>query len=193
MRTETVNIYKFSELSESAKEKARDWYRDGDLDYDWWGAVYELATTAGKMLGISVDNIYFQGFYTQGSGACVTGSYSYNKGWKKELEKEFGSTLLEEIVVIGKELQAVQSKAFYKLSATLSYQRNSYSSISVEHEDRWAEDDEEQELRDALKSFEHWVFSKLEQEYEYLTSDEVVDESIEANEYEFYEDGSIAF
>lgn len=193
MRTETDTIYKFNELSESAKEKARDWYRDGCLNYEWWDAVYELATTAGEMLGISIDNIYFKGFYVQGSGACVTGSYSYNKGWKKKLEKEFGGTLLEELVAIGNELQAVQSRAFYKLSATLSHQEDSYSSISVEHEDRWAEANEEQELKDALESFEHWVFRKLEQEYEYLTSDEAVDEAIEINEYDFYEDGSIAF
>lgn len=32
MRTETVTIYKFDELSDRAKEKARDWYREGALD-----------------------------------------------------------------------------------------------------------------------------------------------------------------
>jgi len=36
MRQETVthNIYKYDELSEQAKEKAREWYRQGDL-YHW--------------------------------------------------------------------------------------------------------------------------------------------------------------
>lgn len=30
MRTETTNIYKFDELSDEAKEEAREWYRDSD-------------------------------------------------------------------------------------------------------------------------------------------------------------------
>lgn len=28
MRTETIVVYKFNELSDDAKEKARQWYRD---------------------------------------------------------------------------------------------------------------------------------------------------------------------
>lgn len=33
MRTITVNVYKFNELSDTAKEKARAWWRDG-IDFD---------------------------------------------------------------------------------------------------------------------------------------------------------------
>ena len=35
MRTATVNLYQFAELSDEAKERAREWWRDG-LDYPWW-------------------------------------------------------------------------------------------------------------------------------------------------------------
>ena len=34
MRQQTVNLYQFSELSEDAKENAREWYRQ-NLDYPW--------------------------------------------------------------------------------------------------------------------------------------------------------------
>jgi len=34
MRQETVNIYTFDELSDEAKERARDWYREGE-DFGW--------------------------------------------------------------------------------------------------------------------------------------------------------------
>ena len=34
MRNETITLYQFHELSEKAKEKARDWYREGDI-YHW--------------------------------------------------------------------------------------------------------------------------------------------------------------
>ena len=34
MRTEQINIYTFDELNDSAKDKAREWYRQ-NLDYPW--------------------------------------------------------------------------------------------------------------------------------------------------------------
>lgn len=47
-------------------------------------------------------------------------------------------------------------------------------------------------LIEALTDFNSWIFKSLEKEYEYLMSDESVDESIKANEYEFTEDGERA-
>jgi hypothetical protein len=35
MRTETIRIYKFNELSDTAKENAREWYKQ-DMDYPWF-------------------------------------------------------------------------------------------------------------------------------------------------------------
>jgi hypothetical protein len=34
-----------------------------------------------------------------------------------------------------------------------------------------------------------WMYRQLEAEYEYLTSDEAITETIRSNEYEFTEDG----
>lgn len=48
------------------------------------------------------------------------------------------------------------------------------------------------EVTKALRDFNRWIFRRLQDEYEYLTSDEQVEESIRANEYEFTEDGTIA-
>ena len=35
MRTATVELYQFNELSDEAKERAREWWRE-NLDYPWW-------------------------------------------------------------------------------------------------------------------------------------------------------------
>ena len=35
MKTATINLYQFNELSDDAKERAREWWRDG-LEYFWW-------------------------------------------------------------------------------------------------------------------------------------------------------------
>ena len=36
-----TTVYQFDELSEDAREKAREWYREGALDYEWYGCVFE--------------------------------------------------------------------------------------------------------------------------------------------------------
>ena len=84
-------VWFFNELSDRAKEKARDWYREGALDYDWYDSVYEWAEQAGKYLGIDVNqkpvklmngktrfdpSIWFSGFYHQGSGSA------YDAAWR---------------------------------------------------------------------------------------------------------------
>jgi hypothetical protein len=48
------------------------------------------------------------------------------------------------------------------------------------------------EVASVFESFNNWIFSSLRKEYEYLSSDEAVYESLLSNEYEFNEDGSKA-
>lgn len=42
-----TTVYDFDELSDEAKEKAREWYRDGALDYEWWDYIFEDAARIG--------------------------------------------------------------------------------------------------------------------------------------------------
>ena len=53
--THTIQSYKFSELSDEAKEAAREWFRRGALDYEWWDFVYEDAARIGlKITGFDL-------------------------------------------------------------------------------------------------------------------------------------------
>lgn len=47
MRTKTIQLYQFTELDDTAKERARQWYREGALDYDWWEYLYDDAKGVG--------------------------------------------------------------------------------------------------------------------------------------------------
>ena len=38
-----TTVYQFPELSDAAKEKAREWYRTDHPDWEWWDGVYEIA------------------------------------------------------------------------------------------------------------------------------------------------------
>lgn len=47
----------------------------------------------------------------------------------------------------------------------------------------------EKELTQILRDFANWMYKSLETEYYYQTSDEACKETIEANDWEFTEDG----
>src|SRR3954466_15035963 len=97
--TTTQTLYKFGELSEDAKEKARQWYREADDGDNFWSeSVIEDAATIADLMGIDLRQrpvklmnggtryepaIYWSGFWTQGSGACFEGTYTYKKGSAK--------------------------------------------------------------------------------------------------------------
>lgn len=204
--TREITVYQFDELSDKAKEKAREWYRAGQLDYDWWDSVYDDADKIAAIIGIDIDHkdkhtpaIYFSGFCSQGDGACFEGSYRYKKGWRKELaEYAPKNEHNAEIWQIAEALQAVQARQFYKLEATCRhhghYQHSGCMSVDVGHADDRYRDvgDAEDELRDDLRAFAGWIYDSLESEHDWLTTDEQVDESIRTNGYEFLENGSLA-
>lgn len=196
---QTVTVYSFNELDESTQAQVLGNMRDINTDYAWWNYTYETMTTVGKMLGINIDNIYFSGFYSQGDGALFTGSYSYNKGWRKALSSEFGGEWLKVLIAIGETLQAIQAPMFYKLSASVTqsghYNHSGCTAFNVYYDGDYLtsekQEQAETDLIQALREFMDFIYCQLEKEYDYLVSDEAVIESIESNDYEFLENGSI--
>jgi hypothetical protein len=219
MRVETITkeLYKFEELSEEAKETARNWWREAELglgiDHE---CTFDDAVRMGALLGIEISTyprnnpkaekspvIYFSGFSSEGNGACFEGFYRYAKNAPATIIAETGAGREDasrgdrELLRIARELQAVQKKYFYKLTASMKHRGHYYHSgcMSVDVElsdDRYrdvgtAEDDIKQLMRD----FADWIYDQLEAEYDYRMSDEAVDESITANEYEFDINGHI--
>ena len=182
MREITVKAYKFDELSDDAKKRALNKFRYINVEYDWWtdGAYYTIRT-AGKLLGLDIDGIYFD----TDSYCIFDASYEYVRGAAKAVKAEFSrATDLHEVA---RDLQALQRRHFYSLSCNVASQRdtNSYQCF------RFGEDYECEDLGDIIDDFAHWARVLLRDEYEYLTSDEAVKETIEANEYEFTEAGKL--
>ena len=50
----------------------------------------------------------------------------------------------------------------------------------------------EDEITECLRDFANWIYKQLERDYDYQNSDDAVAETIEANDYEFTEDGERA-
>lgn len=217
-RTIETPVYKFDQLSEEAKASALDKNRDWNVGHNWWEHVYEDAIKIAGCLGIVIDtrkgggrdpSIYFSGFSSQGDGASFEGSYSYQKGCANLLkmeapeyyrDKELGAWVKvennAELHRICKALIAVQKKHFYQLQAQVSayghYNHSGCTRIEVTHaEDKYRDIGEaEEEVAQLLRDFMDWIYSSLEKSYNWLTSNEAVAESLQANEVEFDVEGN---
>jgi len=204
-----TTVYRFDELSDAAREKARAWYREGGLDYDWYDTVYEDFQRIAEILGLNLKTrtvrlmgggtrqdpcIWFRGFSSQGDGACFESWYSYRKHAPRRI-REYAPQDTE-LHRIADALQAIQCRNFYQLRADASHRGHYYHeycmAISVERDSPTAQDmtvDAEETIIEALRDLARWLYRQLEREYDYLSSDEVVDEAIIANGYTFTEAG----
>ena len=204
-------VYTFDELSDRAKEKARDWWREG-FEFDSHAeCVIDDAATVADLFGLDIrqrrvntpmhpthkwgyaPSVYYSGFSSQGDGACFEGRYQYKKGALAAVKAYAPQdTDLHGIV---KALQDAQRKAFYKLGANTAHRGHYYHSgcMSVDVcnlDDRWRDIGTlEDDVRDALRWFADWIYKQLEEAYNFKTSDEIVDEHLAANGYTFTEDG----
>jgi len=204
MRTVETKVFQYDELDDRAKKKAREWYTGLGLHDDWWEGVYEMAETAAKLIGIELEYrsaknmrgepikgqpcIWFSGFSSQGDGACFEGTYRYAKGSRKAVRTEFPTDTDLHKIVDG--LYELQKSHWYRLWADVKHRGHYYHSLCTTIDtDGFNEGESDEDLKELLRDFMHWIYSALERENDYLTSDEAVEESIRANEYEFTEDG----
>ncbi len=211
--TQCRTVYSFDELDESAKSRARDWYRE--LEAQEWDpeSTLEDAAEICDILGIELSThpvklygggtrhdptIHYSGFYSQGDGASFEGMYRYKAGAGKAIRQH--APVDAELHRIADELQRIQRAWFYRLVATVSPGRNNSSheySVDIDVQ-AWDSQDNAREVStaaseavtEALRDVMRWIYRQLEQEYEYRLADEQIDESIRANEYEFREDGT---
>ena len=196
MKTKQVNIFKFNELSDNAKESARQWWREGGLDSEWYEYTIDKTDNALEMIGFNNIKISFSGFCSQGDGACFTGNYEYQKGALKDVKEEFPQW--EALHELTEQLQLINRRYFYQLAFKLEHSgRYSHeNSVTVDYVERLdgfeINGDVElfEELQCIVREFMQEIYIMLESEYDHLTSDEQVDEAITINEYEFDENGS---
>lgn len=192
MRQETTTIYTFNELTPDMQQEVLDSCRDFNTDYGWHEFIYDDAQAVFEILGFDFQDkqrFYFSGFCSQGDGACIAlAKYSYNKGMVKQI-KEYApqDTELHEIA---QRLQRLQAGAFYTITADIRhsgrYHHERAMSIDSECErGSFAESD----FKDIVSDLCLWLYKQLETEYDWLTSDESIKETIILNEYEFTAEG----
>ena len=163
MRTIEVKLYSFDELSEEAKEKAINNLRDINVDYNWWDCTYDDAAQIGlRITEFDLDHKSISGKFID-SAPAVAEAILAEHGKICETYKTAKSFLSDLDELTGK-----------------------YPNI---------EDCPEDEIEALEDDFLHSILEDyriiLDNEYDYLTGEEAIIETIEANDYDFTEDGKI--
>jgi hypothetical protein len=185
-------------VSDELKQELLEQYYDINVQYDWWDCVYDDFKTDMAEKGVYVDNIYFSGFWSQGDGACFEGSVyvadfakfmdAHDLSSRYPASKFFAdhSELRLDIAKVNRHYchENTVDVSIYDITG------NPYDEGTT----RWDIYDTMQTLfetevelltldcEEIVKNYMQNLYSKLNKEYEYLTSEEVVWETIVANE-----------
>lgn len=192
MREILKTYYDLEDIEKEAINENRNINVD---DVDWFDSVFDDWQTRLEEIGFTNAKIYFSGFWNQGDGA------SFDADIDNDL-------VVAHLVEMGR-LSKTEAESILKLqdSFELKIRRNSYANhyshkrtryVNIEY---WDMDNEEQETR--VERFAEQVellrlelsddiYSALSEDYDYLTSDEMVYDTLKANNYYFESNGKIA-
>ena len=167
MKTIEIKLYKFSELSETAKENAIKNCSDINVSHDWWDGVYEDAENIGlKITSFDLDrNRYANGEFLL--SACEVAQNILNKHGE-----ECNTFKTAEKFING---QPVFNE--YMDESSEKYESRESEDILMELENDF--------LNEILEDYS----ITLQNECEHLESDEAIVNTIEANDYDFTENG----
>ncbi len=162
MRTIRTKIYKFEELNKDAQQKAVENLYDINVMFNWWENVYEDAANIGlKITGFDID----RGSYVNGDFNLSASEVAAN------IFRDYG-----------------ESCSTYKTAAEFMEEWTPVFSKYMETEDGEdiLMDIEERFLKSICEDYR----IILKNEYEYLSSEDAIKETIESNGYEFKQDGT---
>lgn len=172
MREITTKVYTFDELTDKAKENARDWYRQGALDDEWWS-------------GVSSD--------AENVGLKIT---EFDLGRASYVEAKF----LDSAEETAHKIETEHGETCDTFKTAKAYLKKRDELLDTWPKDENGDFENEFQLdveldildNDFLDSLQEDYRIILEKEAEYLTSDECIDDNITANGYEFTADGKRA-
>lgn len=161
MKEVTIQTYKFSELSDDAKEKAiQNHWRFID-NYEWWDFIYDDA----KRIGLKINSFDL---------------------YPKEIDITYNDDPEDVANAILKEYGSAMD--LYKY-ATEYLERYKQLESLIEEDEMFASDDLEELHNDFLHDLGECFLSFLNSEYEWRTSSEAIGEELEINDYDFTADG----
>jgi hypothetical protein len=188
MKTATVSIYSFSELSDKAKARALDNHRhDTTNDNYWYDFVYEEWREKLEALGYENVDFSFALAWSQGDGACFTANIDLGEWLRKQkLYNKYRLLYLHREDVTAKVIDIDGRDCHeYSVRADLEYSPWNWNSKvyeqSCEVQDLITED-----VRELCRE----LYRELRDECEYMMEDDYIGDFLEANDYEFDQYGN---
>ena len=209
-----TTVYRFDELSEPAKARAREWYIDNVLNngLQWYEPVFEDFQEICKTLGITLRSrptrrnepaetstaspcIWFRGFSSQGDGASFEGTWEHEPTSCQQLRDHAPKD--ERLHEIAETLASAQKENAYQLQATITQSGMYYHEYSMQVDiemdsdvDAEASEGTEETVTQALRDLARWLYRSLEDTYVHETSDTTADETLLANSWRFTASGA---
>lgn len=194
--TQTINLFKFEELIEEVQQKVIEKNRYINTDFDWHESIFESFKEDNEKY-FDIKNIYFTGFYSQGDGAmfeysCINENLLNEAIESLNLQKWKKQILSTQICISGKGVQRGHyyhenscDHTIYIEDNNNGYYQNIYDLIDLYSSDI------EDFIITKYKDICHDLYKNLENEHDYLQSDEVIKETLICNDYDFTEEGDI--
>lgn len=214
MKTKTINVYTFDELSEEAKQKAIDNYRNSGMDYFWGNDNEKTLNEFAGIFPITINNWQYGGcrgdinfhmtcddeiielkgirllkyLYNNYEHWLFKGKYYQSFCCEKEKDIKHHPRLKNEQLSNGKYFQSYYSKLQKDTCCVLTGYCIDDDILNPIYEFLKKPTDNinfEDLMQDCLDS---WI-KACSDDYEYQQSDEAISEHLEANEYEYDETG----
>jgi hypothetical protein len=198
--TEEV-VYSWEDVKNDAEllDKVLDEHRDINTEHQgWWDMVYEDWTEKLEDLGYRNIDICFSGFHSQGDGASFTGNVDVLAWIKTNDEtnkyKRIAKLMYEGIIDIQDDRIVRDRWHHYVHENTTTFHFSTY------YEGGACQDydnidmilnDLESDIYLHHKNLNSEIYSSLNETHDYLTSDQSVADTLEANDYEFNINGEI--
>jgi len=171
MKTIEITLYEFPELSEQAQEKALSRLANINVDHDWWKHLYDDAEAIG--LKITEHSEHSITATIQDTERTTAEAIIKNHGDVTNTHKIASAFLKDWDNLVEEHSDGVN--------------KEKVTSENEEEFDGDADDLEEVFVRELSVEYKRMILK----EYDYLTSEEVIKETILANEYFFTENGKI--
>ena len=185
MRTETIKIYTFSELSENAKDKARESHRAYIASDTFWSeCLEEDVLNALNLVGFGVDiDLYLS--HAQGDRVNLIGTYSYETGGLNKLRAYAPN---HPFIPLIQELQRIQRRNFYRIRGSIGESR--WYPYDFECDYHELSEPDLYKMKEITQSLESMIYNMFRDEYEHATSDSAVEAYILSHDHEFLSCGT---
>lgn len=198
MREVVQKVYQFDELSDDAKDRACDWFRQGmevELYTEWITTAFKLLGFEPHTKAIPLMNgtsrrepDYRYSVGGRGDYFTAGGYWRYRPHSVADIKAEFPQDF--DLHKLAERWATLQRQNFYQLVAVITTGRTTVSAEVERTDDKPTTASAWEETNELSAALMQWAETHLRLDFEYQMSDDAVAENIRVNEYEFDERGN---